>query len=232
MVRSYLILAASNLSNHMRSLLNQTYGFLRVIRPGKPRGRRRYWICRCEARYHGKICGTIKEVRSDSLRVNGGMQSCGWLRIETVKALGHHHARGERFSRLVVVRQSGVIPKRGRVYLCLCDCGRRVKVQGRFLRDGLIKSCGCWYRASRTLTTKHAQARSTGATGTYRAYQRQRSLCSNPNGRLAQYFHDRGVQFRFDNFQDFYAEIGAKPGPDFWLVRFLLSPSPAAASRR
>lgn len=204
--------------NPMKNI-NELYGYLRIMGPGTPRGRRIYWRCRCEARFNGRMCNTVTEVRSDSLKINGGTQSCGCLRIKAVKALGHHHQRGERFNRLVIIRQCGVLKTRGRVFLCQCQCGRRVKVQGRHLRDGRIQSCGCWFRESRTLTIKHGQARSTGATGSYRSYTRKKSLCSNPNGRLAQYFYDRGVKFLFASFADFFDEVGIKPSPDHWLVR-------------
>ena len=78
-----------------------------------------------------------------------------------------------------------------------------MKVQARLLRGGLTKSCGCYRRATRTLTIKHGHARIKSATGTYGAYQRKRTLCLNPNGRMAKYFHDKGIEFRFDNFNYF-----------------------------
>jgi hypothetical protein len=183
------------------NLTGQQFGRLTVLRRGRLVGHKRYWRCRC-------ACGVVKEVRADALRTDGGTRSCGCLQREYSKAQGHHHAPGERFARLVIIRQSGVIKKRGRVYRCACDCGKRVNVQGRFLRDGLVKSCGYYYRATRPTTIKHGQARAKSATGTYRAYQRKRSLCLNPNGRMARYFYDRGVEFRFASFAEFYADVG------------------------
>jgi hypothetical protein len=191
------------------NLTGQQFGRLTVLRRGR---HKRYWRCRC-------ACGVIKEVRSDALRTDGGTRSCGCLQRAAVSKLGHHHAPGQRFAYLVIVRQSGTLKKRGRVYRCQCDCGKRVNVQGRHLRDGLVKSCGCYYRATRTTTTKHGQCRIKRKTGAYMAYERKRSLCLNPNGRMAKYFHDRGVEFRFASFAEFYAEVGDKPGPDFWLFR-------------
>jgi hypothetical protein len=194
------------------NLTGEQFGRLTVLRRGRLLGHKRYWRCRC-------ACGVVKEVRSDALRARVGTRSCGCLQREYSKVQGHHHAPGQRFAYLVIIRQSGVIKKRGRVYLCLCDCGKRVNVQGRHLRDGLVKSCGCYYRATRTTTIKHGQSRIARRTGTYNAYQRKKSLCSNPYGRMAQYFHDRGIEFRYASFADFYADVGDKPGPDFWLVR-------------
>jgi hypothetical protein len=196
----------------MLNLTGQQFGHLTVLRRAASRGRRKYWRCRC-------ACRVTKDIRADALRADGGTRSCGCLQREAARARGHVHMRGERFSRLVIIKQSGSIPKRGRVYLCLCDCGKKLNVQGRFLRAGLIKSCGCWYRATRTTTIKHGQCRIARKTATYSAYQRQKSLCRNPRGRMARYFHDRGVKFLFENFAEYYAEIGDKPGPDYWLLR-------------
>jgi hypothetical protein len=203
----------------MQNLKDKLFGHLRVLRLGKPRGKRVYWLCRCEARYHRKVCGTVKEVRDDALRAPGGTRSCGCLQRAAVSKLGHHHARGERFSYLVVVKQAGTIKKRGRVYLCQCDCGKRLKVQGRFLRSGGIKSCGCYYRATRTTTIKHGQSRIKRKTAAYNAYHRQKGQCTNPRSRAARYFYDKGIKFRFTSFQEFYAETGDKPHDDCWLVR-------------
>lgn len=174
--------------------------------------RKRYWRCRC-------ACGVVKEIRSDALRAPRGTRSCGCLQREVMQARGFQHQSGERFSRLVIIKEVGTIKKRGRVYLCLCDCGKRVEVQGRFLRDGLVKSCRCLYRSTRTTTIQHGQARASGSTPTWRAYRRQKSQCRNPRCRQAKYFHDKGIEFRFRDFLEFYREVGDKPHDDYWLVR-------------
>jgi hypothetical protein len=203
----------------MQNLTHKLFGHLRVLHLGKPRGKRVYWLCRCEARYNRKVCGTVKEVRDDALRADGGTRSCGCLQREAVRSRGYHHARGERFSRLVIIRQAGVTKRHGRIYLCLCDCGKKVKVQARFLRGGLTRSCGCYYRATRTTTTKHGQCRIKRKTAAYNAYHRQKDQCTNPRSRAARYFHDKGIQFRFESFLQFYKEVGDKPHDDCWLVR-------------
>jgi len=191
-------------------LTNRKFGRLRVLSRGsRSNERQTYWLCRCR-------CGALTQVRSDALRPNG-TRSCGCLQVEASKALGHHHQRGERFSRLVVIRQAGVAKRHGRIYLCRCDCGRRVKVQARHLRSGESRSCGCWFRDTRNL--RHGQSRAKTPTGAYLAYTRQRGWCRNPRDRRACAFHDRGIEFRFDSFIDFYAEVGDKPSDDHWLRR-------------
>ena len=195
-----------------KNLANQRFGRLTVLTRAEHPGRKAYWRCKCS-------CGVIKDVRGDALRAVNGTRSCGCLQRQAVSALGHHHQPGERFGRLRIIRQAGTIKKRGRVYWCICDCGKKVKVQGRSLRDGLTRSCGCLFDETRTTTIKHGQCRIKRKTGTYMAYQRQKSHCHNPNGRQARYFYHQGIEFRFSSFAEFYADVGDKPGPDFWLVR-------------
>jgi hypothetical protein len=197
----------------MPDLTNRRFGRLRVLRRGsRSRPKRPYWLCICS-------CGIEKQVRSDSL-TSGAVRSCGCLWRSVMSEQGIHHKPGDRFGRLRIVRQAGVAKKRGRVYLCRCDCGRRVKVQARHLRNGETQSCGCLYRDSRSRANfRHGQSPAKNANPVYDAFYRQRSWCRNSFDRQARYYHDRGIEFRFDTFQDFYREVGNKPGPDCWLVR-------------
>lgn len=49
---------------------------------------------------------------------------------------------GQRFGRLVVIREAG--RKNGHVaWLCRCDCGNEVVINGAYLRNGKSQSCGC-----------------------------------------------------------------------------------------
>lgn len=52
---------------------------------------------------------------------------------------------GERFGRLEVIEISNKRDLSGNIYWkCRCDCGNIVIVQGRNLRNGRTKSCGCY----------------------------------------------------------------------------------------
>lgn len=51
---------------------------------------------------------------------------------------------GQRFGRLVVVRDSGERSHNGMVkWLCVCDCGKKVFVRSHCLKSGHTRSCGC-----------------------------------------------------------------------------------------
>jgi hypothetical protein len=194
-------------------LTNRRFGRLTVLARGSRAGHRVYWRVRC-------VCGVVKEVRADALRTNGGTRSCGCLQREAAKAQGHHHQPGERFGRLRIIRQSGTVKRHGRIYLCRCDCGRTTRVRGDQLRDGTTQSCGCFYSDTRTTANlRHGQSRAKSTTGAYLAYTRQRGWCRNPRDRRAGDFRERGIEFRFASFIEFYVAVGEKPSPDHWLRR-------------
>jgi len=54
---------------------------------------------------------------------------------------------GNRFGKLVIIRQDGIHAKpcgtTERKWLCQCDCGNFVTVLGHNLKSGNTKSCGC-----------------------------------------------------------------------------------------
>lgn len=67
------------------NLLGQRFGLWTVIAEAANRGRRAYWLCRCD-------CGTEREVNTDNLR-SGRSQACGCtLREKTrERSLTHGH---------------------------------------------------------------------------------------------------------------------------------------------
>jgi hypothetical protein len=114
-------------------LTNRRFGRLTVLHRGnRSTEKRTYWLCQCR-------CGTPKEVRGDSL-TRGAVRFCGCLWRSVMSRRGISHRPGHRVGRLRVVRQVGTVKKRGRVYLCQCDCGKKINVQGRHLRSGETQS--------------------------------------------------------------------------------------------
>lgn len=55
---------------------------------------------------------------------------------------------GQRFGRLVVIKQQGFDKNRQAIWLCQCDCGNTKEILGSNLRKGRSKSCGCQQHAN------------------------------------------------------------------------------------
>jgi len=53
---------------------------------------------------------------------------------------------GERFGRLIVLKQEGNYKNGTKLYVCQCDCGGECKTSLPHLRNGEVKSCGCLMR--------------------------------------------------------------------------------------
>ena len=50
---------------------------------------------------------------------------------------------GQKFGRLIVVREAGSDKRGNRFWWCHCDCGADTKVKAYNLKNGHTKSCGC-----------------------------------------------------------------------------------------
>ncbi|AQG74085.1 hypothetical protein AWJ15_14425 [Lacticaseibacillus rhamnosus] len=50
---------------------------------------------------------------------------------------------GQRFGRLVAIKDAGYTKNRSRVWECKCDCGNTAFVKAGHLKNGNVKSCGC-----------------------------------------------------------------------------------------
>lgn len=109
-------------------------------------GKRRYqktqlqWECVCD-------CGTRKWIAKHSI-LRGDTQSCGCLHKERTAHRSLINLKGKRFDRLVVIGESKRIGLNV-FWFCKCDCGIEKWVDGRHLRHGNTKSCGCLAQENR-----------------------------------------------------------------------------------
>lgn len=126
-----------------KDLSNLKFGKLTVINMAETKkdknGNNIYcWNCVCD-------CGKQVIVSGINLR-NGTTKSCGCLVKETRKT--SDDLTGKKFHRLTVLEQvEDYIDAHNRHYSrwkCLCECGNEKIVQGRNLKSGKTKSCGCY----------------------------------------------------------------------------------------
>ncbi len=61
---------------------------------------------------------------------------------------------GRRIGRLTVLAAAGRMKNGNRRWLCRCDCGNEVTVDGYALRVGTVKSCGCLRRDASKQTAR------------------------------------------------------------------------------
>jgi len=129
-----------------------------------------------------------------------------------------NNINGKTFGRLTVIGHCGVIPC-GKVdchiWLTKCSCGNFVMLHYTSLARGLTKSCGCYHR---DITVK-PNAKKRMYRAEYAAWSCAKTRCLNPRIKHFGRYGGRGIEFRFNSFEDFLEEVGRKPSPKHSLDR-------------
>ena len=115
---------------------------------------------------------------------------------------------GLRFHRLLVVER---LPGGRRLrYRCLCDCGRLTEAYGENLRNGHVKSCGC-FRVEHTAAKNTTHGLSDAAT--YETWKGMRSRCANKRNKNYPSYGGRGITVceRWNDYSNFVADMGERP---------------------
>lgn len=105
---------------------------------GKGNGKNTYWHCICD-------CGNEAETTITKLR-NGHTISCGCYAKEARQAAidkRKHDLTGQRFGRLVAIKQVEETRRKRTYWLCQCDCGNTTISPAAHLLRGSSRSCGC-----------------------------------------------------------------------------------------
>lgn len=115
---------------------------------------------------------------------------------------------GQRFGRLVVVREHGRNHRGAVTWYAECDCGGHTAVVGHSLLSGATKSCGCLRRdVLRELRTTHGM----DGTKIHNVWAWMKQRCNNPNAVGYEHYGGRGISYHpdFETFEGFYAAMGA-----------------------
>lgn len=113
-----------------KDLTGEKFNRLTVLGVDHKRGKSYYWKCRCD-------CGNEVVVFGGAL-TSGHTKSCGCAHKKALLK----DLTGKTFNRLTVIEYSHQEGKR-HYWKCKCSCGNEVIMDGKYLRNGTIKSCGC-----------------------------------------------------------------------------------------
>jgi len=113
---------------------------------------------------------------------------------------------GKRFGRLQVIEDGGRSNSGRFLWKCLCDCGTIKTIRGDSLRDGSIKSCGCFQKDQ---VTTHGMTK----TREFRSWTAMLNRCKNPNNDAYSHYGGRGITVceRWDKFENFFDDMGKRP---------------------
>lgn len=126
-------LARRNSEAHIKNEIGKRYGYLTVIKRIDSKRAAARWLCQCD-------CGNFTEVDGSHLR-NNSVQSCGCKRHEGNNGFDE---MGKIYGKLTVIdRASNRENNSHRYWVCKCECGNIIEVQGTYLRNGCARHCGC-----------------------------------------------------------------------------------------
>ena len=111
---------------------------------------------------------------------------------------------GMKFNRLSVVERSGRNGRGLALWLCSCECGKSVVVQGAKLRSGHTKSCGC-------IVGKSSETHGLSRTPTYNSWCAMKQRCNYESGNAYKAYGAKGIKVceRWqEGFENFWEDMG------------------------
>ena len=118
---------------------------------------------------------------------------------------------GQRFERLLVIKQAERIKPKVTRWHCVCDCGKEVTVDTRHLRHNGTKSCGCLKsEVSGNINKTHGLTDSKE----YKIWCGMKRRCYNKNERSYKNYGARGITVCkewIDSFENFLFDMGKCP---------------------
>ena len=116
-------------------LTGQKFGYLTVLKREFSRKGKIYWLCQCD-------CGNKVTVSGCNLK-SGTSKSCGCLRKKIISQQNTIDLTGQKFGFLTVLKRDISKKSKWVYWVCQCECGNIISVNGSNLRQGYTKSCGC-----------------------------------------------------------------------------------------
>lgn len=137
---------------------------------------------------------------------------------------------GQTFGRATVLRDTGErTSHRVVVWECRCSCGETFKTITGSLTSGRVSSCGCLRRETAAERghlnrgsdgpLRHGHARRGQQTAEYITFKNAKERCTNTSRAQWDDYGGRGIEFRFETFEEFLAEVGPKPSPEYSIDR-------------
>ena len=122
---------------------------------------------------------------------------------------------GQRFGRLIVIKQTDKNQWKNICWLCRCDCGKEKIIRGGHLKSGNTKSCGCLAKEQLIKRfTKHGHSIKTQVSKIYTVWQSMIQRCVNSNDTAYYNYGERGITVckRWRNsFENFLKDMGKPP---------------------
>lgn len=122
---------------------------------------------------------------------------------------------GRKFGRLKVIKNGpvlvvGVDQVKTKTSICLCDCGKEVRIRNNCLTSNTTKSCGCFRKEA---TSRNFKTHGLSNTRDYNAWNTMIQRCTNPRVDGYRNYGGRGIRVcnRWRRFENFIKDMGNRP---------------------
>jgi hypothetical protein len=137
---------------------------------------------------------------------------------------------GQHFGRLTALhlteKGSKRPPRRNERWLFRCECGNETETTKTAVVNGYTRSCGCLQAEVTQQIGKqnasHGHARAKRKSSEYVAWTNMHDRCRNENAENYKDYGGRGITVcdRWNDFENFLADMGPKPSPEHELDRY------------
>lgn len=100
---------------------------------------------------------------------------------------------GMQFGRLTVIARAENNKRGQAMWLCKCSCGGEKIVRGGHLRNGLIRSCGCYQRECERESGNKTATHRMSKTRLYRIWSSMKHRCSCSTAHAYERYGGRGI---------------------------------------
>ena len=143
-----------------------------------------YIIYKCQCNCGNVEYKTIREIK----QVKGNF--CNQCRI--------HDLTGQKFTLLTPIEYLGTNVSRKSLWLCKCDCGNDIIVEGANLVSGNTKSCGCLKESAGEIKIRELLTKSNIKFETQKSFETCRFIPSNTLAKFDFYLLDYNILIEYD----------------------------------
>lgn len=121
---------------------------------------------------------------------------------------------GNRYGRLIVLKENGKTNHGDLRWLCKCDCGNIKTITGTKLKSGWTKSCGC---LQKEIARKHMLKHGLSDSRLYSIWENMKERCYRPSNNRYYRYGARGIKvckewLDFEKFAEWANKNGYKDG--------------------
>lgn len=184
-------------------LKNAKIGQLEILSIFRDKNMAYVHCLQCKKKNYLPLDKVIEMYRKKRVSYTCGIDGCSYTRNSKASQSYNGIKAGDKFGKLTVIKRiENKISKTEKsfssipMFLCQCECGNTVEVQGRYLINGSTKSCGC--KKTKNFDTKssykHIREQNNGEL-LYNIYRKWKEKFRKPTPMFKRNVTDKNIKF-------------------------------------